>query len=325
MAGEDQHSAGKFLEGNACILAAAIFWGANVTITKALIPEWMSAYGITAVRLIGGCLLFWLTSLFMKCHPVEKGDWLAIILGGTVGLFSFIFLFVTSLRFGSAIDIAIIMTLPPMFVILINIIFRHARPRALEYVGVVLSFIGAAIVILAGSGSSGGGSDYILGDLLAIFSTICYAFYLVILEKPTPHYKPVNLLRWVFLFAAIPALCLLPGMQNEQIVHKFELIPWLEIAFILFLPTFAAYFLVQPAIKFIGAELVSLYQYTLPIFAALTAVLMGLEEIVTSQIIAMSVIIIGMIVTNIGKKQRVSEARETAAHNEANAREEKTA
>lgn len=309
-AGSDQNDTGKarkFMEGNACILLASIFWGANVAVTKALIPEWMSAYGITCVRLIGGCALFWLASLFVKCKPVEKGDWLPIVLGGTIGLFSFIFLFVTSLRFGSAIDISIIMTLPPMFVILIDVAFKHARPKPLEYIGVVVSFIGAAIVILTGSGSSGGGSDYLLGDLLAIFSTICYAFYLTILEKPTPHYAPVNLLRWVFLFAAIPALFIVPGMQSEGILQKFEFTPWLEILFILFFPTFAAYFLVQPAIKFIGSELVSLYQYTLPIFAALTALAMGLEQIVFAQVLAMLVIIAGMVMTNIGKKKRKTE------------------
>lgn len=294
----------QFLEGNACILVASIFWGMNVAVTKALIPEWMSAYGITCVRLIGGCALFWLASLFMKCKPVERGDWLPIVLGGSIGLFSFIFLFVTSLRFGSAIDISIIMTLPPMFVILMNVVFRDARPKPLEYIGVVVSFIGAAIVILTGSGGSGGGSDYLLGDILAIISTICYAFYLTILEKPTPHYAPVNLLRWVFLFAAIPALCIAPGMQSEGIFQKFEFTPWLEILFILFFPTFIAYFLVQPAIKFIGSELVSLYQYTLPVFAALTAVAMGLESIVFTQVLAMLVIIAGMVMTNIGKKKR---------------------
>lgn len=309
-------SAKTFLEGNACILAAAIFWGANVAITKALIPEWMSAYGVTCVRLIGGCVLFWLASLFVKCNPIEKGDWLHIVLGGVVGLFSFIFLFVTSLRFGSAIDISIIMTLPPMFVILINVVFRGARPKPLEYVGVVVSFIGAAIVILAGSAASGGGPDYLLGDFLAIISTICYAFYLIILEKPTPHYKPVNLLRWVFLFAAIPALLLVKTMPGERIFHEFSVAPWLEISFILFFPTFIAYFLVQPAIKYIGSELVSLYQYTLPIFAALTALLMGLEEIVTSQVVAMVVIVAGMVMTNIGKKRRAAaEKKETALKN----------
>lgn len=300
----EKDKVGSFITGNACILLAAIFWGANVAVTKALIPDWMSAYGITCVRLIGGCALFWLASLFLKCGPIDKGGWLEIILGGTIGLFSFIFLFITSLRFGSAIDISIIMTLPPMFVILIGVIFQHQRPRPLEYAGIVISFIGAAIVILTGSGGSGGGADYLLGDILAILSTLCYAFYLVILEKPSHVYKPVTLLRWVFLFAAIPALLLIPGMQNEGLVHHFEWIPFLEISFILFCPTFFAYFLVQPAIKDIGSELVSLYQYLLPVFAALTAIMMGLEKLTWSQVVAMVVIVAGMAMTNIGKKKR---------------------
>lgn len=304
MANKPAGNIGSFIIGNFCILLAAIFWGANVSVTKALIPQWMTAYGITCVRLIGGCILFWLASIFIKCSPVRREHWLNIILGGAIGLFAFIFLLIMSLRFGNAIDISIIMTLPPMFVILINIVFRHDRPHILEYAGLIVSFIGAAIVILSGSGANSEGSDYLLGDILAILSTICFAFYLIILEQPSSCYKPVELLRWVFLFAALPALCLVPGMQAEPVFHQLSFVPLLEIGFILFFPTFIAYFLVQPAIRDIGSELVSLYQYLVPVFAAITAVLMGLEKIIASQIIAMAVIIAGMILTNTGKRKR---------------------
>lgn len=297
---------GTFLIGNACIMLATIFWGVNVAVTKALIPGWMTAEGISVVRLIGGCVLFWLCSLFSKNDAIDKGDWLKLISGG-IGLFLFIWLFVVSLRFGSAIDISIIMTLPPMFVILIGVIFLKQRPSWMEYLGVVISFIGAVIVILGAPDKSAGGSDYFLGDLLGIGSCICYAFYLVILQKPTRKYKPVSMLRWVFLFAAIPGLGLVPGMEDMPILETLDPLPWLEIAFILFCPTFIAYFLVQPAIKDIGAELVSLYQYILPVFAIITVVLMGMESLRAEQVGAMAVIVIGMVLTNIGKKRRLTE------------------
>lgn len=298
-------NAGKFLVGNACILLASIFWGINVSVTKALIPEWMTAEGITVVRLIGGCLLFWIFSMFVKCSKIDRSDWLKIGLGGFLGLFGFIYLFVTSLRFANPIDVSIIMTLPPMFVILINVIFRHARPSWVEYVGVVVSFAGAVIVIVSGSAGAKGNNS-LLGDLLAIASTLCYAFYLVILEGPSHKYPPSSLLRWVFLFSAIPALLLLPGFDKMPIVHTSEATPWIEIGFILLCPTFLAYFLTQPAIKDIGAELVSLYQYLLPVFAVISAVLMGIDHLKWIQVIAMAIIIAGMAVTNIGKKKRKS-------------------
>ena len=297
-------SAGGFLRGNACILLATIFWGVNVSVTKALIPDWMTADGIAAVRLIGGAVLLWIASLFVRCDRIARGDWSKLVLGGVVGLFLFIFLFVTSLRYGNPIDISIIMTLPPVFVILIGVIFQHRRPSILEYAGVAVSFAGAVIVILAGQGGKNG-SNNMLGDLLAMASTLCYAFYLVILEKPSATYRPVTMLRWVFLFAAIPALLLVPGMQDMPIVHTTQAIPWVEIGFILLCPTFIAYFLVQPAIKDIGSELVSLYQYLLPAFATISAVLMGLDKLKWIQVVAMAIIIAGMILTNIGKRRRL--------------------
>ena len=197
------------------------------------------------------------------------------------------------------------MTLPPVFVILIGVIFQKQRPALIEYLGCLVSFVGAAIVILAGGDSSKAGSDKILGDILAVASTVCYAFYLVILEKPTHTYKPINMLRWVFLFAAIPGLFLIPGMQNEPIIHTTKAVPWIEIAFILLCVTFIAYFLVQPAIKRIGSELVSLYQYLLPVFATIAAVLMGLDKLKWIQVVAMLIIIFGMVLTNIGKRRRL--------------------
>ena len=59
-------SIGAAVAGNLCILAATIFWGVNVSFTKALIPDWMTAEGIIVVRLVGGCVLMWLASLFLK-------------------------------------------------------------------------------------------------------------------------------------------------------------------------------------------------------------------------------------------------------------------
>lgn len=300
----DSERARNYLVGNGCILLASIFWGVNVSVTKALIPEWMSSNGIVVVRLIGGCILFWLASLFVKCERIERHDWLNIVLGGVVGLFSFIYLFVTSLRYGNPIDISIIMTLPPVFVVLIGVIFQHRRPSLAEYIGIVVSFAGAVIVILSG-GRGQAGANNLLGDILAVASTVCYAMYLVFLEGPSKRYKPVTMLRWVFLFAAIPAAILLPGFGAEHIFHASEAKPWIEILFILFCPTFAAYFLVQPAIKDIGSELVSLYQYLLPVFATISAVIMGLGKLHWAQVVAMVIIILGMVLTNIGKRRRV--------------------
>lgn len=293
----------RFILGNIYMLFAAIFWGVNISVTKNLIPHWLDAGQLASVRILGGCILFWIASLFIKTTPIKAQDWKRLIFGGLIGIGGFLYLFMLSLRYANPIDVSIIMTLPPAFVILIGILFRHRRPSLLEYIGVAISFAGASIVILAGN-TARAGSDNLLGDLLAIASTACFAFYLVIIEGPSHTYSPVTMLRWVFLFGSIPALFFIPVLPHMPIVADPSVVPWLEIAFILLCPTFLAYFLTNPAMKLIGAEAVSIYQYMVPVFAAISAVMMKLDSLHWLQVLAMIVIIFGMVLTDRGKRRR---------------------
>lgn len=296
-------SARGVLLGNACILVATLFFGINIPVVKLLIPKWMTAVDVTVWRIVGGALLMWLVSLFVKTERIEKGDWLKIILGGAVGLFSFLYLFNLSLRYANPIDVSIILTLPPMFVILIGVLFLHQRPSWVEYAGVAVSFAGAFLVIAA-QGHGVKGSDQLLGTLLALASTLCYAFYLVIMQKPSHKYHSVSLLRWVFLFAAIPALCCIGQMPHAALFHTHEAEPWLLVAFVVVCPSFLSYFLLTPAIKLIGSELVSIYQYLVPVFATAASVWTGIATLHSDQIVAMVVIVAGMLLTNLGKRRR---------------------
>jgi len=156
------------------------------------------------------------------------------------------YLFNLSLRYADPIDVSIIMTLPPVFVVLYHIIFQRARPALLEYIGIAASFAGAVLVILCGHDNAG--SHNLLGELLALASTICYAFYLVVMEEPSKKYRPLSTLRWVFLFAALPALLLLPQLIHSHLIQGHAgTLPWVWIGFILLCPTFLSYFLIAPA------------------------------------------------------------------------------
>lgn len=294
-------SSAGFIKGNTYMLIAALFWGVNISVTKDLLPEWMNPEQLSAIRILGGCILFWLTSMFIKCDRISHSDWPKLIVGGLVGIGGFLYLFIISLRYANPIDVSIIMTLPPAFVMLIGAIFLHRKVSLLEWIGVAVSFAGAATVILAGS-SGKSGSDNVLGDVLAIASTICFAIYLVIIEKPSKTYNSVTLLRWVFLFGSVPAIFFIGGLPYMHIVKAPTFVPWAEVAFILLCPTFLAYFLTNPAEKLIGSELTSLYQYLVPVFATVSAVMMGLDRLHPAQIIAMAIIIAGMVLTNMGKR-----------------------
>lgn len=299
---DKKHSMEKVVIGNACIMLATIFWGVNYAFTKALIPDWVGAQALAGWRILGGCLLFWLTSLFIPCERLDRPSMIRAAWSGLC-LFSCLYLFVIALKFGSAIGISIIMTLQPVFVILIEIIFLKRRPALLECAGMALSLAGAILIVVADGSGSRTASNPLLGDCLAIAAGISFAAYLVILAKPTQIYKPVSLLRWVFLFASAPALMLIPQIVNMPLAHTFNWVAWLELLFIVVCPTYLAYLLNQPAMHDIGPVLAALYQYLVPVVAAISAVLLGVDTLRWAQAWAMAIIIGGMIMTNLGKKQ----------------------
>lgn len=294
----------QFVLGNLCILVATIFFGVNIPVVKELIPHWMSAMDVTVFRLMGGCVLMWLVSLFVRTTPIARHDWPRVILGGGLGMFSFIFLFNLSLRYGSPIDVSIIMTLPPVFIFLYNLVFRHRRSGMLEYIGVLVGLAGACLVIvMQGGGGAAHASDRLAGNLLAVASAMCYAFYLIVLEGPSHTYRPVSLLRWVFLFASIPALFLIPDFLKANIFTAGSADAWCLIGFVVLCPTFLAYFLLSPATRLIGSDMVSIYQYLVPVIAAVGSVVMHIESLRTVQIVAMAVVIAGMVLTEVGKRR----------------------
>lgn len=298
----------RILYGNLAILTATIFWGVNYPFIKALVPELMTANGLSAIRLIGACALFWLASLFLKREKIDREDMIRIFFAGFICLFLNIFLFVGALKYGSAIDVSIISTLPPAFVILIEVVFKHKRPNWLVYDGVAVSFAGAALIILSGHhGQSRQGADAMLGGGLAALASFAFACYLVILAKPTHKYNSVSLLRWVFLFASLPSLFFLGGARDMGIWHCSKALPWLELFFILLGPTFLSFFLTQPAERDIGSVMVSIYQYITPVVAAAASIIMGVDKLRAMQVIAMLIIVAGMLLSNYGQKKKAAE------------------
>lgn len=303
---------GQALGGNALILIATTFWGINIPAVKVLIPDWMTANDVTVFRLVGAAILFWAVSLFVKPQRIERRDLLRILLGSGVGLFLFIYLFNTALKYGNAIDVSIIMTLPPVFVIIMGVLFRKSRPGWMEIAGILIAFAGAAIVITGHQGATHHAPDPLLGNLLAVASGLCYATYLFVLEGPTHKYRPIPLLRWVFLAAAVPALSLSGHLFDAPIFTHPGWQGWGWAAFVVCGATFVAYLLVNPAIRLIGSEMVSLYQYLLPVIATIGAVIMGLDRLHIMQVVAMVVIIGGMVLTNVGGRRRRRKAALTA-------------
>ena len=72
--------------GHGAILATNLIFGLNTPIAKTIVPEWISPYALTFVRMVFATLVFWGIGLLAPKEEVGKRDLWTIFWGALFGL-----------------------------------------------------------------------------------------------------------------------------------------------------------------------------------------------------------------------------------------------
>ena len=291
------------LLGNLLALSASICWGFNEPANKLIIPASISAGGVALSRIFGATVIIWLISFFIKNEKIARTDW-KLLVWGAVMMLGFVYVFSMAFNTASPIDIAIILTFQPLLVVIINALFKHQKVSLLEIVGMIIALGGALMIILAGGSLDSG---RLIGDVYAVVCAISYAVYLVIIEGPSHRYGTVNMMKWIFLFSSILSIPLIftVGKHIPMIAHT----DWKAIGVLLFIvlfPTVYCYIVTPPAIRMVGSELFSFYQYLVPVIAAVVSILLKIDSFHWYQPVSFVIIVVGILLANYAKARHTS-------------------
>ncbi|MDE6294566.1 MAG: DMT family transporter [Muribaculaceae bacterium] len=286
------------LLGNLLALSASICWGFNEPANKLIIPASISAGGVALSRIFGATVIIWLISFFIKHEKIARTDW-KLLAWGAVMMLGFVYVFSMAFNTASPIDIAIILTFQPLLVVIINALFKHLKVSMLEIVGMIIALGGALMIILAGGSLDSG---RLIGDVYAVVCAVSYAIYLVIIEGPSHRYGTVNMMKWIFLFSSILSIPLIftVGKHIPMIAHT----DWKAIGVLLFIvlfPTVYCYIVTPPAIRMVGSEIFSFYQYLVPVIAAVVSILLKIDEFHWYQPVSFVIIVAGILLANYAK------------------------
>lgn len=268
------------LQGHAAMLVAAIIFGANYPITKHLLHNWMSPWGLTCSRFAFGALAFWLLSLVVPKEKVPARDMLTLFVGSLLGVGINQGLFLFGLQFTTPSDAAIVGTIMPIIVMLISFVILKEPITFKKAGGVLLGLIGVLCVLLsAGNGSASSGTQPLLGDILCIVSCLMYAFFLVITRNISKVYSPVTIMKWMFLFSTILSM---PFGYNDilsaRLLDAGSPEDWAAFAYLLIGATFITYILMPMAQKRIRPTTIGMYNYVQPLVASAIAISVGIEQ-----------------------------------------------
>lgn len=283
---------GERVKGHICIIAANAIFGISIPVTKYLLRDFVSPSFLTACRIAGAFVLFWIASLFVKDVRAAPRDLFILFLCALSGIVFNQGLFVFALGITSPVDASVIMTATPFFVLIISALFLNDTVTRRKLLGIGVGASGA-IWLVSGS-ASGAGSGSVGGDLMVLFVAFCVSIYFVISKPLTAKYGPVTILKWMFLFAALALFPFAPHAVDSEASIKAPLGFW-EIAGILHVVvagTFVAYLLLPMGIKRMRPTTVSMYIYLQPIVASVVGIAAGQDVFSLSKLLA-SILVFG--------------------------------
>ncbi|MBC8151080.1 MAG: DMT family transporter [Bacteroidetes bacterium] len=259
----------------ALFTVGAIYAG-NYIVAKGLMPDIVGPSGFIVLRVVGGTAMFFTVMLILrvlgvaKIERIARADFPRLILCGLSGVAINQLCFFNGLALTSPIHASLIMTVNPIFVLLISAIFLSNKITARKIAGICIGGTGAGLLLLFGGQASDveSGASW-EGDLLVLINAFAYGVYLVAVKPLMSKYHPLTIISWVFLFGMVFVLPI--GMDQVLDIqwallerHHFQ-----AIVYVILGTTFLAYLLNIFALNNVSPVVVSIYIYLQPLIVVL--------------------------------------------------------
>ncbi len=283
----------------------AIFYGANYTIAKDVMPHYIQPFGFIVLRVAGAFLLFWGISFFGPKEKIARKDFIQIALASLFGVGINMLAFFEGLNLTTPISASVLMVTTPIIVLILAVIFLKEKIRILKIVGVLIGLSGTLLIILYGTGNSVTATNPTLGNFLVFVNATSYACYIIVVKKITQKYHPFTFIKWMY---GIGFLFVLPFGFSQLLAMQPDLIPidgYLKIGYVIIFTTFGTYILNIFALRELKPTTVAVFIYLQPMLASIFAIGLGKDKLDTVKIAATLLIFIGVYLVT--KKPKVSD------------------
>ena len=191
------------------------FWGITFICTKALLQDF-SSLEILFIRFLMAYIGLWI--MRPKLEKIERVDNILFVLAGLSGVVLYQFSENIAINFTNASNVSIIVSICPLFTALIAQYFLKEKHLNLWFLlGFIISIFGVALVCFNGKAELELNPK---GDLLALFSAICWGFYSMFVSLINKkNYDPICATRRVFFYAVlfmIPLMLAGVGVTNSE-------------------------------------------------------------------------------------------------------------
>ncbi|MEM7469906.1 MAG: DMT family transporter [Pseudomonadota bacterium] len=279
------------------ILALGIIWGAAFMLVR-LSLEGFGFWTVAALRNLFGGLVLWIICAALG-QPLgairSKSAWTAILAIGVGALALPITLISWGLQFIPSAFAGVAMGAVPLLVLPLVAVFSPEEgigPRRI--MGLVLGFVGLAILLGPQAFASSGRSAEIWGRLACLAAAACYAFGSIITRR-APKMPPLPFATATLLVASV---VLVPvAVLQEGIPQTFPPLPTLALVLAALLPTALAAVIRVRVITTAGSLFMSLTSYQVPVWSVVFGIALMGEELPPQLFGALALILLGIAIS----------------------------
>lgn len=276
------------------MLCAGTCWGLMAPIGKDAMLNGIDGIDLVSFRVLGGALLFWLTSLFTKKEHVPVKD---ILLLGCAGLFALVFnqcSYTIGLNLTSPSNSSIMTTSMPIFAMVLSF-FILKEPITWQKAGGVLLGCAGAVIIITTSATAGNAKvGNIWGDLLCMSAQLSFALYLSLFKPLVQKYSLFTVNKWMFTWATLIIWPFTFGHVSSIDFASVPMSTWWETGFVVFFGTYISYICMMVGQQTLRPTVVSVYNYMQPLVSVSVSVAVGLAVFKTSQALAAILVFSGV-------------------------------
>lgn len=270
----------------------------NFSIAKIVMPSELSPNSVVLSRIIVAAVAFFLLDAFSskEKYIIPMHDKVRFFLCGLFGVaLNQLFLY-KGLSITSPINSSLIMAIIPILILVFSALYLRNTPTWKQYVGVLISAVGAYYLIAHAHKSDSNSS--LEGDFFIFLNASCYAVFMIIAKPLLEKYHALFVTKWMF---AIAACIVFPFTIGDVVTSdwlELSTAGWLSFAYIIVFATVFNYYIGNATLQWISPVIAGSYIYLQPIIASSFAIAIGKDVLSTEKIIAGTLIITGVLLTS---------------------------
>ncbi|MFZ1342009.1 DMT family transporter [Thiothrix eikelboomii] len=286
------------LDGRAMgiMVLLCMLWGVQQSHLKAVVDE-ISPMLLIALRSGISAVLVALLMRYRQERMHLAQNWKPGLLVGLLFAMEFVFV-AEGLRYTAAAHMIVLVYTAPIFVALgMHWLFPAERLSAVQWLGVLLAFVGIAVTFLGHGQATTASSQMLWGDFLGVLSGLAWGLTTLVVRGSSLANAPATETLQYQLVATF-VLLLIIALVTGQAEFRSTPVVWASLAFQGVLVSFASFLIWFALLRRYMAAQLGIFSFLTPLFGVLFGVLLLNESLEPHFIAGASLVLLGLVIVS---------------------------